>query len=180
MPQLLHSSMLFEIVIQRFFGKAANNIADLENHDRSRNNWLKKVAKKILLEVDAIDTYEDHKKQLFWLADEFKTELEGKNPDFRVLVYLLLALIASLLGFNSPRGIKLTTPSYIRTSEQYYTSLIIKGGDALQDYKDKQNVVVIRRKIVADLKANGIDDFHIALALNTSENQIKKLRNEVD
>jgi hypothetical protein len=28
--------MLFEIVIQRFFDKSANNIAYLENYDRSR------------------------------------------------------------------------------------------------------------------------------------------------
>lgn len=173
---MIDRPMFFELVLRRFLGEKAYHTASSEGFDKSRNEWLRKVAKKILAEVDNLDTHDEHKKQLHLFADQFGEELGHKEPNDRALVYSALGLIATLLGFCSVRGAKFTSPVYSRAAEQYYTELILKGGDAMQDYYDRKNVIDIRREIIGSLKSKGIDDFHIALALNMSEYQVKKLR----
>lgn len=173
---MLDRPMFFELVVRRFLGSKAYHTASSENFDKSRNGWLRKVAKKISLEINEIDTHEEHRKQLHLYADSFRSALATKSPDHRLLVYSLLGLVATLLGFCSVRGAKLASPTYSRTADQYYTALMLKGGDALEDWYDKNNVVALRREIVEELKAKGIDDFHIAMALNTSESAVKRLR----
>ena len=46
----------------------------------------------------------------------------------------------------------------------------------MQDYYDQKDMVSTRKRIVKQLKEDGLSDFKIALILNTSEYQIKKLR----
>jgi hypothetical protein len=46
----------------------------------------------------------------------------------------------------------------------------------LQYYNDKINSVSVRKKLVCQLKDEGLSDFQISLVLNTSEYQVKKLR----
>lgn len=174
--KMVDRPLLFELVVCRFLGKRAYKAADSEDFAKNRNEWLRKVGRKILTEVDKLDTHDEHKKQLHLFAGTFRKELGRKEPNDRVLLYSALGLCAALLGLCSDRGAKFTSPVYSRTAEQYYTELILSGGDALQDYYDKKNVVEIRRKIIRSLKSEGIDDFHIGLTLNLSEYQVKKLR----
>ncbi len=173
---MLDKPILFEFVLRRFLGEKAHYTASSENFDRSRNQWLRKVAKKMSIEINSIDTHDDHKEQLHFFTDKFRSALGTKSPDERVLIYSLLGLVASLLGFYSTRGAKLASLSYSRTAEEYYAALLLKGGDALEAYYDGSNVVNIRWQVVADLKAKGVDDFHIAMALNTSESAVKRLK----
>ena len=46
----------------------------------------------------------------------------------------------------------------------------------MRDHLDKQNAVLIRQRVVEDLKEQGFDDFKISLVLNTTEYQVKQLR----
>ena len=49
----------------------------------------------------------------------------------------------------------------------------------MQDYNDKMSSVSVRKKLVRQLKDEGLNDFQISLVLNTSEYQVKKLRYEL-
>ena len=46
----------------------------------------------------------------------------------------------------------------------------------MQDYYDKKDAVSARIKLAEQLKKEGLTDFKIALVLNTTEYQIKKMR----
>ena len=63
--------------------------------------------------------------------------------------------------------------------DQHYTEVISSGGDVMQDYHDQKTSVSVRKKLVAQLKEEGLNDFQISLVLNTSEYQVKKLKNEL-
>ena len=45
----------------------------------------------------------------------------------------------------------------------------------MQDYYDKKNAIAVRRSVVQNLKLQGLDDYKIALVLNITEYQVKKL-----
>lgn len=46
----------------------------------------------------------------------------------------------------------------------------------MQDYYDRQTITDMQQELIESLNSRGVSDFHIALVLNTSEYQIKKLR----
>lgn len=53
---------------------------------------------------------------------------------------------------------------------------MLKGNDSLEDYYDEENTEAVKRKIVKQLKNDGLSDFKLSLILNVSEYQIKKLK----
>ena len=46
----------------------------------------------------------------------------------------------------------------------------------MQDYYDKKNAIAVRRHVVAHLKDQGLSDYRVALVLNTTEYEVKKLK----
>ena len=46
----------------------------------------------------------------------------------------------------------------------------------LDSLKDRRDAVSLRREVVESLKTKGLEDFKIALVLNTSEYKVKQLR----
>ena len=175
----LNYGMQFEIAMQIFLGDKAYHIADQAYDITSRKEWYKKALKKIILKVHEIETSTKHKEQLARLSQQALKCLENKKFSEAEFTLYLLRLAGALLGIVYVKGACIATPMYYQTPDQHFTEIIINGGDALQDYYDNKNSVVIRRKVIKQLKEEGLSDFDISLVLNTSEYQVKKLRKEL-
>ena len=172
----LNYGMQFELTMQTFLGDKAYHIADQAYDLASRKAWYKKALKKIVLKVHEIETSTKHKEQLARLSQQLLQCLENKKFSEAEFSLYLLRLTGLLLGMSLARGVNIATPMYYQTPNQHFTEVIINGGDALQNYYDEKNSVAVRRKVVKQLKEEGLSDFDISLVFNTSEYQIKKLR----
>lgn len=171
--------MLFEVSVRTFLGEKAFHIAGQVHSERTRKVWFKKVLTKVVKRVHEIETNTKHKEQLVYWSERSLGVLKGKEYNEQEFTICLLRLVGVLLGFMSVNGAILNTPIYYQTYEQHYTEIINQGGDPLQDYYDNKNTISIRRRIVNQLKEEGLTDFDISMVLNTSEYQIKKLRKEL-
>jgi DNA-binding CsgD family transcriptional regulator len=55
-----------------------------------------------------------------------------------------------------------------------------QGTDVIQLMQNyNKNSISVRKKIINQLRKEGLNDFQISLVLNTSEYQVKKLRREL-
>lgn len=171
--------MLFETTIRTFLGDKAYHIAGQVHTEKYRKEWYRKALRKIITRIQDIDTSTKHKKQLaYWSEQALKTlsKRHFRETDFSLY---LLRLTGALLGFVGVRGANITTPIYYQTPPQHYTEVIMEGGDVMQDYYDSQSSVGIRKKLIKQMKDEGMSDFSISLVLNTTEYQVKKLRKEL-
>jgi len=173
---VIDQGMDFELSIRLFLGEKAYHSACTESHIKSKLKWLQKVAKRIIGRIDELDTTTRHKQMLASEAERFLEKVRSSKVSPWEVVYVLLRLCGRLLGFDYLRGSIVHTPFYYQSCSQYYTSHILLGGDVMQDYYDQKDMVSNRKRIVKQLKEDGFSDFKIALILNTSEYQIKKLR----
>lgn len=172
----MFNGMDFELTVRLFLGEKAYHIAGQETYGNNRQRWLSKVAKKILKRLDVLDTTSRHKEMLMNDVEGLIKVLKGRTLSAWPIVYRLFRLCGRLLGFDFVRGSIVHTPVYYQNIEQYYTSEILIGGDVMQDYYDKNNAISIRKRLSEQLKNEGLTDFKIALVLNTTEYQIKKMR----
>jgi hypothetical protein len=81
-----------------------------------------------------------------------------------------------LVGFDFLRGSILHTPFYYQEVDQYYTGQILNGEDTMQDFYDQKDAVSTQKRLIEQLKEEGFTDFKIALIINTTEYQVKKIR----
>lgn len=167
--------LFFERTMSLFFGDKAYNIASEESSIRYRKEWLGRAAKRIIKRVNELDTTTRHKQLLMVESEKFLAATKSRKPDPWNLVYRLLRLCGRLLGFDFYRGSIVHTPVYHQTAGQHFTSIILAGGDAMQDYYDRKDAISIRKKVIENLKKEGFDHFKIALILNTTEYEVKKL-----
>ena len=165
----MDTAMHFEQTMGLLFGKKAYQIAGQEANPKHRREWLQKAIRKLLREVNALDTTPHHKKVLMMELDAISELFKGAKDPSWDLIYRFLRLSFCLLGFGH-------TPVYYQTEGQYYTAHIRRGGDVMQNYHDCKDAVSLRRSVVEYLKKQGFDDFKISLILNTSEYDIKQLR----
>lgn len=171
--------MLFETTIRTFLGDKAYHIAGQAHNEKHRKEWYRKALKKIIIKVQSIDTSTKHKEQLSLWSERALDILGERNFRETEFSLYLLRLTGALIGFVGVRGLTIATPMYYQTPNQYYTEAIISGGDVMQNYHDQKTSVSIRKKLVAQLKEEGLNDFQISLVFNTSEYQVKKLKNEL-
>jgi len=165
--------MLFETTMMLFFGDDAYQIAGQAYNEKYRKEWYRKSLKKIIKRVQGIDTTTKHRESIAHYAEHAMEALIEKHFSETKLSLYLLGLVGSLLGFV-PTG---TTPVYLRT---FYTEAASKGADEIELMVNyKKNSVSLRRRIVNQLRGEGLNDFQIALVLNMSEHQVKKLRKEL-
>ena len=168
--------MLFETTIRSFLGEKAYHIAGQAHSEKNRRDWYKKTLKIIIKKVHKIETSTKHKEQLaLWSENALKSLSARPYNETKFTIYLL-RLINSLLGFKGLKPYNIATLAYFQTPAQHITEVIADGGDVLQDYYDDKNTIAMRKKIIKQLKEEGMSDYHIALVLNVSEYQIKKLR----
>lgn len=168
--------MSFELTIRLFLGEKAYHIADQEGNEKYRKEWLQKVGKVIIKRVDQLDTTTRHQRVLAAEAGRFFNAVKSRALSPWGLIYILLRLCGRLLGFDFVRGSILHTPTYYQTNHQYYTTHVLEGGDPMQDYYDRKDAISVRQKLAGQLKNEGLTDFKIALVLNTTEYQVKKLK----
>ncbi|NOS97817.1 MAG: hypothetical protein HOP25_05030 [Methylotenera sp.] len=170
--------MLFETTIRTFLGDKADHIAGQVHNENHRKEWYQKALKKIIEKVQKIETTTKHSEHLANTSQRALKCLESKSYNETEFTLYILRLTGALLGIH-PAKYCIATPMYYQTPDQHFTEAIISGGDALLDYYDKNNFVAMRRKVVKQLKEEGLSDFDISLVLNTSEYQVKKLRKEL-
>ncbi len=174
----MHSSceLDFEMCMSQFFGKKANNIGSKANNKTARKQWLLKATKAMLKRADKIETTTRHKQMLMYEIEYLSKKIKKVNEASWEVIFCLFSLCSYLFGYDYCRGGIYNTPTYHQSKGQYYTVKIFEGGDVMQDYYDKKDAISVRKKLINDLKEAGYDDFKIALILNTTEYQVKKLR----
>ena len=172
----MDTQMDFELTMRTLFGKKAYHIASAEMHPLSRRKWLQKAVRQLMHHVENLDTTVRHKHILMVELDGILKAFKGvKEPSWSI-VYRLLRLCFRLFGYDYLKGARTYTPTYWQTSDQYYTSHILEGGDVMQNYADEKDVISVRHEIVRKLKEEGLSDFKISLILNTSEYEVKQLK----
>lgn len=171
-------AMDFEHTMRLLFGEKAYHIADLHGSSTGRREWLSKTVRHLVRDVDALDTTNRHKEMLMSELEAISDILAHSDDASWNLIYRLFRLALRLLGYDYSRGARCHTPTYWQSAGQHLNSVVFEGGDIMQDYYDKKSAITVRRSVVLGLKAKGLDDYKIALVLNTTEYQVKKLRRE--
>ena len=168
--------MLFETTIRCFLGDKAYHIAGQAHSDKSRKDWYRKAIKKVIQRVTEIETSTAHKEQLCYWSERALSSLNERPFNETVFTLCLLRLIASLVGYFGLGPYNIATPAYFQTPPQHYTEIIANGGDVMQDYYDKKSSLETKRRLILQLKEDGMTDFEISLVFNISEYEVKKLR----
>ena len=141
---------------------------------------MTKALRLVLKRIHKLDTTTRHKEALVASVERVLRVVKSQETSEAECSVTLLKLIGQLLGFTSERGAILYTPIYHQTAAQHYTEEIFeRGGDALQNYYDKNNAISVQKKLINQLESEGFDDFQISLILNMSEYHVKKLRKEL-
>ena len=170
-------SMEFELAMRQFFGDKAYQIAGLAGFgdNLSVKKWLLKAIKQIFKDVNKLDTTSRHKEMMIGDIERLEKEVKKwKNP--WSIIYRLFFLCSRFLGYDYVKGITYNTPFYYQTPNQYYKTLSYQGKNSLQEIqKDEKNFKEKQREIISILKREHYNDFKIAMILNTSEYEIKKI-----
>ncbi len=169
-------SMDFEHAMMQFFGDRAYHIASGFGNKRYMKDWLKKAARKMMKDVQRLDTTIRHKEMLFMNLEQIEEFLKNDRP--WLVIVELFYLCSRFLGYDYVRGAKYHIPTYSQNYSQYIRSLATKNKDFSifrEDKKIKDKIISNQRKIVKALRKQKLDTFHIALILNTSEYRIKNL-----
>lgn len=175
----INYSMAFEIAMMQFFGEKGHHIASHAGNETLTKKWLLKAIQRMMRNVDEIDTTVRHKEKILsdigHLEDAIK---KWDNPE--EIIFIFFMLCGKLLGYCGYKA-RCHTPVYWQTEDQCFTTAILQGGNAEQDYRiGRKNIVSVRKKLIQDLKRDGHDDFKISLILNTTEYEVKKLRRSTD
>ena len=166
--------MDFELTMRLLFGDKAYQIAGTEANPRHRREWLQKSVRELLRVTNALDATPRQKKVLMAALEEVSSESTASDHPSWNLVYRLLRLTLRLYGLGYA-GARCYSLAYWQTPDQRLTEELFEGGySRLQN--ERADAVSLRRQVVEDLSGKGIDDFRIALVLNTSEYAVKQLR----
>lgn len=172
--------MFFEITIRLFLGDKAFHIAGLAHSTTDRKHWYRKVLKSIIRGIQLIDTNTRHKKQLASTSEAALRMLNERTFNEAAFTLHLLRLIAALFGLTGVTPCRVATLAYFQTPNQHHTEHIAEGRQGYGECCiDEKNSVSIRKRIVSQLKSEGLSDYQVSLVLNMSEYQVKKLRKEL-
>lgn len=172
----MDTSLAFERLMSKVHGHKAYKIAGEFANPTTRNDWLRKTFKLMLKDIEKIDTTSRHKQMLM---RDLQAAIDGLpksyDPSWE-MVFPLISVCARFLGYDYS-GARVNMPSYWHSSDQKFTQTIFEKGED-QFEETKEDAVTIRARMCIDLRAKGIDTFTIALALNTSEYQVKRMIRE--
>lgn len=101
----------------------------------------------------------------------------AKEPTWS-MIYSLLRLVSRLLGYDYLRSAKCHTLEYWQSTPQHHNTVVFEGGDIMQDYYDRKNAIALRQFAASTLRSAGHSEHMIALALNTTEYEFRKLKRE--
>lgn len=164
--------MLFERTVRSFLDDKAYNIAGQAHNERARREWYRKILKMVSKRIDLIDANATHKERIeFWCGRLLDLTSQKRLDEQSFLLYLLL-LVRALLGYPG-----FAAPAYFRPPGE--PPKTFDDAETSQETYDKKSVTGIRRRLIAQLRAENLNDFQIALVLNTTEYRVKRLRSEL-
>lgn len=181
---MIDEPMLFEQMTKLFLGNSADQIAGTVNCYRERKKWLLKIIKKMKKMVLEVETSEAHKQCLMQDLEELdKIVRVQKESDIQMhrLIDRLFLFMGHFLGLiHSQRGgARVHSLAYWQDKDQRSTERIISQGDDSQLVHEQRDAISVRGQIIKELREKGFDDYKIALVLNISEYQVKKIAREL-
>lgn len=168
------SDMDFELMLRQFFGDKAWHSASSAFNKKSRNQWFRKIEKKILANIESIDTTERHKSLLLQEVEQSFSLLRKENQGLNS-IFSLLMLISRLLGYDYCKSAKLHSLCYFQTEDQYYIQRMFENNDALEKHSDTKDIISQRASIAKALKKDGKTTLRIGQILGVSEYKVKQL-----
>jgi DNA-binding CsgD family transcriptional regulator len=175
----MDTSLAFERLMSKIHGRKACQIAGQFANPTTRTEWLRTTFRLMQKEVDNIDTTSRQKQMLM---RDFQAAIDGLpksyDPSWE-MIFPLISACARFLGYDYS-GARVNMPSYWQSSGQKFTQSIFEKGEKGEDEfrETKEDAVTIRARMCVDLRSKGVDTFTIALALNISEGQVKKMIRE--
>jgi len=171
------ATLEFERTLQLMVGDRAYQSAGEEGNATARRARLRELCKLLSRHITELDTTVRHRERLLAEIQYFDHCLKANDNPSREMLYVLLRLVGRLLGHDYYGGVRPHTPIYVQSEDQRFTTALSENDEGPELFAAlKGNAMTLRRDIVRSLKEKGIDDFTIALVLNTSECQVKKLR----
>ena len=162
--------------MRRVFGDEAYGIAGSCLDGDQRKNWAESLLKKLIRDCQDLDTTQRHREHISYMLESLlKDAWDREEPTWRI-VFDLLMLIAELLGYEGARGERPYTPMYWQDLKTHVDIANSRGRtDDLQE--EFQSAARMRSEVIKTLKTQGYSDFQIAMALKTSEHEVKKIKN---
>ena len=170
------ASMLFENTMKRIFG--AHQIAGEAYNESAEKYWIEKALKQFSRDILKIDMPERHRHLILSKIEIAIRDIKGKGIDYRILSLHMIAIASMLIGYSGSINEKpfiIATPIYNQNIDQYITDAIRNGEDE-EDLKKTTSQLKI--DMIRHFIRNGKTVFQIAIALNTSENNIKNIIRE--
>lgn len=191
----LEEQRLFNAAIRLFLGNIATQkprksqliscYVELADSYGKRREWLQKLIKKIekLVATD-LDVSESQRAILMRDLDRLKDILKNKRKSESMFLDGILLFCGHLLGFvSSARGAICYSLVSWQNKGQHFTEQALLCGDVLQATRKESNevkdAISVRGQIIKELREKGFDDYKIALVLNISEYQVKKIAREL-
>lgn len=165
----------FEFCMRRVFGDPARHIAGLCLDDSIRCEWVDKLLKQLIRDAQDLDTTQEHRERISYLLEALREERWRGDDASWHLVFDLLNLAAELMGYQGARGERPYTPMYWQSLQTHLDIGNARGRcDELQE--EFVSAAARRVEVVRCLKGQGLTDFEVAMALKTSEYEVKKLK----
>lgn len=167
--------MEFETCMRRVFGDEADHIASSCLNDEYRVEWVCRLLKHLIRDVQDLDTTQKHRERISYLLEALQKQKWKGNDASWALVFDLLALVAELLGYEGIKGHRTYIPLYWQEMQKHL-DIGNERGQGEQLMQEFQSAAAWRVQVVRYLKEEGLTDFEVAMALKTSEQEIKKLK----
>jgi hypothetical protein len=168
----------FEFCMRCVFGDEAYQIAGSCLNDDYRSQWVERFLKKLISNAQELDTTQKHRERISYLLEALKKQnWKGEDASWAI-VFDLLATIAELLGYEGVKGHRTYLPMYWQEMQTHLDVGNERGqGEQLQ--QQFMSAAARRVEILRYLKNQGITDFEVAMAMKTSESEVKKLKKQI-
>jgi hypothetical protein len=167
--------MALETCMRRVFGDEANHIASSSLDEKYRRRWVSRLLRQLIRDAQELDATQRHKERISYLLEALqKQKWTGDDASWR-LVFDLLALATELLGYEGSSGHRPYTPMYWQEL-QTHLDIANEEGQSERLQEEFRSAAAWRAEVVRYLKVKGLNDLEVAMALKTSEYEVKKLK----
>ncbi len=165
----------FEFCMRRVFGNDAYHIAGSCLDEKFRQQWIQKLLKQLIHDAQDIDTTQKHREDLSYRLESLhKKKWIGDDVSW-IIVFELLMLITELMGYQGASGKRMYIPMFWQ-SLKTHLSIANARGEGEETQQKFSSAAKNRAEVVRFLKDKGLSDFDVAMALKTSEYEVKKLK----
>lgn len=170
------NELYFEYTIRMFLGDKAFHVAGQAYSESARRDWYKKIFKKIVKQVQQIETNTTHKESLARTSENCLDLLKHPYDEMKFTLSLLrfINVLLGYVGTIRDRPYRIATPAYFQTGNQNFTERLLIDDQSLPN-DHEENTVTLKRKLMNQLKDEGKTTFEISLVFGISEYQVRKL-----